>query len=87
MAEFDVEIKMYIDECTRLRHMITQMDEVIKAKDPINNPHTQAEIEGQFQEQQMVIQNFERENKELLGAYEQQANEIGWWKATVEDMQ
>ena len=35
----------------------------------------------------MVIQNFERENKELLGAYEQQANEIGRWKATVEDMQ
>ena len=45
MSEFEVENKMYIDECTWLKHLL---DEVLKSKDPIANPETQAEIQFKF---------------------------------------
>ena len=37
LNEYEVEMKMYIDECTWLKHLL---DEVIWSKDPINNPDT-----------------------------------------------
>lgn len=41
LNEFEVEVKLYIDECTRLKHLL---DEIVRSKDPISNPETQAEI-------------------------------------------
>jgi hypothetical protein len=35
MQEMEVEMKMYIDECTRLRHIV---EEVIKSRDPLSDP-------------------------------------------------
>jgi len=35
IAEMEVEMKMYMDECTRLRH---QLEEVIKSKDTFADP-------------------------------------------------
>jgi hypothetical protein len=35
-------MKMYIDECTRLRHML---EEVIKNKDPLSDPDNLATVQ------------------------------------------
>ena len=47
MAEIEVEMKMYIDECTRLRH---QLEEVIKSKDTFADPEELKIIEEKFQQ-------------------------------------
>lgn len=45
MTEIEVEMKMYIDECTRLRH---QLEEVIKSKDTFADPEELKIIEEKF---------------------------------------
>jgi hypothetical protein len=47
ISEIEVEMKMYIDECTRLRH---QLEEVIKSKDTFADPEELKIIEGKFQQ-------------------------------------
>ena len=47
IAEIEVEMKMYIDECTRLRH---QLEEVIKSKDTFADPEELKLIEDKFQQ-------------------------------------
>ena len=45
LHEFEVEMKMYVDECTRLRHML---EEVVRSKDPLADPEELANIEEHF---------------------------------------
>lgn len=45
MAEMEIEMKMYADECTRLRH---QLEEVIKSKDAFADPEELKAIELKF---------------------------------------
>ncbi len=45
ISEIEVEMKMYIDECTRLRH---QLEEVIKSKDTFADPEELRLIEEKF---------------------------------------
>jgi hypothetical protein len=45
IAEIEVEMKMYMDECTRLRH---QLEEVIKSKDTFADPEELKVIEEKF---------------------------------------
>ncbi len=45
LAELEVEMKMYMDECTRLRH---QLEEVIKSKDTFADPEELRIIEEKF---------------------------------------
>jgi hypothetical protein len=45
IAEIEVEMKMYMDECTRLRH---QLEEVIKSKDTFADPEELKIIEEKF---------------------------------------
>lgn len=44
-TEIEIEIKMYMDECTRLRH---QLEEVIKSKDTFADPEELKMIESKF---------------------------------------
>lgn len=46
LQEFEIEMKLYVDECTRLKHML---EEVIRSKDPFSDPSQVARIEEQFQ--------------------------------------
>jgi hypothetical protein len=46
LNEVELEMKMYVDECTRLRHLL---EEVIKSKDPLSDPEELANIEEHFQ--------------------------------------
>lgn len=48
ITEIEVEMKMYMDECTRLRH---QLEEVIKSKDTFADPEELKIIEEKFQSQ------------------------------------
>lgn len=45
LQEIEVEIKMYMDECTRLRH---NLEEVIKSKDTFADPQEMKMIEDRF---------------------------------------
>ena len=45
ITELEVEMKMYMDECTRLRH---QLEEVIKSKDTFADPEELKLIEEKF---------------------------------------
>ena len=45
LTEIEIENKMYIDECTRLRH---QLEEVIKSKDTFADPEEMKLIESRF---------------------------------------
>jgi hypothetical protein len=47
IAEIEVEMKLYMDECTRLRH---QLEEVIKSKDTFADPEELKVIEEKFQQ-------------------------------------
>lgn len=44
-AEVEIELKVYADECVRLRH---QLEEVIKSKDTFADPEELKIIEGKF---------------------------------------
>ena len=59
-------MKMYMDECTRLRH---QLEEVIKSKDTFADPEELRVIEEKFAQQDALIQNMKNENNELALAY------------------
>jgi hypothetical protein len=45
IAEIEIEMKLYIDECTRLR---TQLEEVIRSKDTFADPQEVRIIEERF---------------------------------------
>jgi uncharacterized protein YlxW (UPF0749 family) len=47
IAEIEIEMKLYIDECTRLR---TQLEEVIRSKDTFADPQEVRIIEERFQQ-------------------------------------
>jgi hypothetical protein len=46
LSELEVENKLYLDECSRLRH---QLEEVIKSKDTFADPQELKIIEEKFQ--------------------------------------
>ena len=52
ITELEVEMKMYMDECTRLRH---QLEEVIKSKDTFADPEELKLIEEKFAQQDALI--------------------------------
>ena len=72
IAEIEVEMKMYMDECTRLRH---QLEEVIKSKDTFADPEELKVIEEKFQQQEMLINTMKNENNELALAYQRKEDD------------
>ena len=52
LQELEVEVKLYMDECARLRH---QLEEVIKSKDTFADPQELKIIEEKFQQRDIVI--------------------------------
>ena len=53
-----MEIKMYMDECLRLR---TSLEEVIKSKDTFADPQQLRIIEQKFQQRDEIIKNLQAE--------------------------
>ena len=83
IGEIEVEIKAYVDECTRLRH---QLEEVIKSKDTFADPTEIRLIEEKFQQQEMVIAQMRKENSELAMAYAKKEEENGQMRELVAEM-
>ena len=57
-----MEIKVYIDECARLRQ---QLEEVMKSKDTFADPVELKTIQEQFQERDSLITKLQQESVEL----------------------
>ena len=62
LKEIEVEIKVYIDECARLRQ---QLEEVMKSKDTFADPVELKTIQEQFQERDSLITKLQQESVEL----------------------
>lgn len=52
LQEIEVEVKMYMDECARLRH---QLEEVIRSKDTFADPQELKIIEEKFLQRDQII--------------------------------
>jgi len=59
LAEIEVEMKLYMDECARLRG---QLEEVIRSKDTFADPQEVRVIEERFQQQEMLIGEIRAQN-------------------------
>ena len=65
LTELEVENKLYVDECARLRH---QLEEVIKSKDTFADPQELKIIEQKFQQRDIVISQMQNENANISQA-------------------
>ena len=65
IAEIEVEMKLYMDECARLRG---QLEEVIRSKDTFADPQEVRMIEERFQQQEIIIAELRNQNQELAMA-------------------
>ena len=72
-AEIEIEMKLYIDECSRLRQ---QLEEVIRSKDTFADPQEVRIIEERFQQQDLLIGQLRGENNELVNALNQRDQEL-----------
>ncbi|CDW75040.1 UNKNOWN [Stylonychia lemnae] len=72
LNEMEVELQVYIDECTRMRH---QLEEVIKSKDTFADPEELKVIEEKFQQQEIIIAQLRNENNQLALAFGQKDQE------------
>lgn len=59
IQELEVEMKLYVDECTRLRHMLEE------SYKNVMDPNEMAKIEQRFHEQEQYLVNLQTENQEL----------------------
>lgn len=84
ITEIEMEMKMYIDESTRLRY---QLEEVIKSKDTFADPEELKIIESKFQQQDGLITSLKNENNELAGAYSRQEEENGQLRQILTDIE
>eukprot|EP00347_Sterkiella_histriomuscorum_P007882 403347201 len=73
LTEIEIENKMYIDECTRLRH---QLEEVIKSKDTFADPEEMKLIESRFQQQDLLIEQLRQDNTQLAMIFNQKDMEL-----------
>jgi len=82
--ELDIELRSYMDECLRLRHLL---EDTVKSKDPLTDPDQISKIEEQFQQQNEIIENLQRENQDMLQVIAQKDNETVEWRNLVEEYQ
>ncbi len=59
LAEVEVEMKNYVDECTRLRQ---QLEEVIRSKDAFADPDEMKAVQDRFQQQEAMLNQLRAEN-------------------------
>ena len=84
LTELDIELRSYMDECLRLRHLL---EDTVKSKDPLTDPDQVHKIEEQFQQQNSIINNLQSENEELQQVISQKESETLEWRNLVEEYQ
>jgi hypothetical protein len=84
LSELDIELRSYMDECLRLRHLL---EDTVKSKDPLTDPDQVSKIEEQFQQQNQIIESLQKENEEMQHIIAQKDNETVEWRNLVEEYQ
>lgn len=69
-TELEIEVQVYIDECTRLRH---HLDELMKEKE---EPDGLSSLEAKQQQQKTLITRLKREKTELAAALKRAQSEL-----------
>lgn len=82
--ELDIELRSYMDECLRLRHLL---EDTVKSKDPLTDPDQVNKIEEQFQQQNDIINSMQNENQDLREILNQKESETLEWRNLVEEYQ
>ena len=72
VQEMDVEMKMFSDECTRLKHII---EEISREKSDQNNANEIAQVEKEMYQQSVLINNLKQENQELANSIQKKEGE------------
>ena len=80
--ELELEVKMYMEECSRLRQLAK---DVIRWKDPLMDPLQKQEIDKRFMEQNMIIEQLRNENVQLENAFHEREMEVLRLKELVDD--
>lgn len=84
IQELDVEIKMFSDECTRLKHII---EEIMKQKavgyteQDINN------LGERMNQQSSLLNNIKQESNQIAGILQKKEEEIKNWKEVLEKLE
>lgn len=84
LSELEVENKMYMDECARLRH---QLEEVIKSKDTFADPQELKIIEEKFQQRDIVINQMQNENANISNALTKKDEENRQLAELIQEME
>ena len=82
IAEVELEIQAYIDECTRLRH---HLEEMLRQRDVPQITYPEPEEKGI--QQDFLISNLKKENDGLNKAVLQSREEINKWRDRVLDLE
>jgi paraquat-inducible protein B len=83
LEEFEIEMKLYVDECTRLKHML---EEVMRSKDPFSDPEQVQKIEQQFQMQNDLLEKVQEENRQLAQTCAMMENDIMIYRDKVDKL-
>lgn len=83
IQELDLELRTYMDECMRLRHML---EENMRSRDPLADPQQMAEIENQFQQQQEMLQQMSTENQNMILIMQKKDEEIGMLNQMIDEI-
>lgn len=84
MGELEVEMKVYIEECARLRH---QLEEVIKSKDTFADPQELKVIEAKFQQKDVLIKQMQAERMAVSEAISKKDEENRQLAELVQEME
>ena len=72
LSEIEVEIKMYMEECARLRN---QLEEVIASKDTFADPQELKIIEEKFQQRDNIIAQMQVDTGALVSDFQKKSEE------------
>ena len=84
LQETEVEIKMFSDECTRLKHII---EEIVKQRNAGYSPEDVAMIEDKIVQQEALIKIVKQENTEITEAVKKKDEEISNWRDVSSKLQ
>jgi chromosome segregation ATPase len=84
VQEMEVEIKMFADECTRLKHII---EEIMKQRAATYSAEDLVEFEGKIVQQDLLLAKLRQENADIANAVKGKDEELANWKNIQEKLQ
>jgi len=84
LLEIDIEVKMFMDEATRLKHII---EEILKQKAASYTHEDIEAIQGKINQQNYLVENIKQQNEGIKQMLERKEEEINNWKNVYEKLQ